>query len=179
MKKGKDPDPDPYLWLMDPDSRGPEDMWILRIRFRIPRLAETIHFLSKYWSTVYRDSFPLIFSYVAHHLVLNLGPVSKVHCLASQVGRRISCIVSTAGSISWLESTVMQIGWQISTAMRQDHCRPSLAISENKAIPKKFDKISISCNKFNNNHTRSKFKKKQLWEEKKLAKWKRTRNLVT
>ncbi len=24
MRKGKDPDPDPYIWLMDPDPRGPK-----------------------------------------------------------------------------------------------------------------------------------------------------------
>ncbi len=24
MRKGKDPDPDPYLWLMDPDPGGPK-----------------------------------------------------------------------------------------------------------------------------------------------------------
>ncbi len=155
MRKGKEPDPDPYLWLMDPnlwlmdpDSGGLKTCGSRESGSGSPILAETIHFLSKYLSTLYRDSVPLRFIYEAHHLMLNLGPVSKVHCLASEVGGRIICIVSTAGRISWPESTVRQIGWQISTAMRQDHCRPSWAISENKMTPKKFDKISSSCIKY-------------------------------
>jgi hypothetical protein len=46
----------------------------------------------------------------------------------------------------------------MSTAMRQDHCRPSLAISENKMTPKiVWQTFSQLRQNFNTNQTRSEF----------------------
>ncbi len=42
----KDPDPDPYIWLVDPDPGGPKNMWIRWIRIWIRNtalLAQRLH----------------------------------------------------------------------------------------------------------------------------------------
>ncbi len=65
MWKGKDSDPDPYLWLMDPAQK----MWILRIRipntaleYRVPQHVLYIGNQILSWFWIRTESMQLVFS---------------------------------------------------------------------------------------------------------------------